>query len=111
LLPYSWPYLYDEDTVNALNGNGWGSLIDIYGPTPWLILFVYVGICFGLLRFNRWARKGHLFFGVATGLHSPIWGIGVSVGLDSVVGYFMTLCNGAVLVLGYFTSLDKEFNA
>ncbi len=109
-LPYTWVYLYEGDALNLLQWSGYGASIDLYGPIPYVVLGAYTAVLVGLALFQTWARPAFVILIVASVLTTPLWGISVVSPVGGAVGYVVSLADGAIITLAYFTTLSRDFD-
>ena len=109
-LPHFWGYLYDVETIEVLQWDGYGSKINIYGPIPYLIGILYLVSYAGLLAYKTWARNFFLLLTVFSFLSAPFWGIAIQGGYDAMVGYVVSLSDGVIITMTYLSSISNEFN-
>ncbi|GAB4187669.1 MAG: hypothetical protein Tsb002_13150 [Wenzhouxiangellaceae bacterium] len=108
-LPWLWGYIYSQVILDALSWNGYGSIIDIYGPVPYALAFLLLVSVIGLHQFKKWGRTLFLVATVISGLLSPFFGLAVIGNYDSIFPYFLTVSGGVILSLSYFSVLNSEF--
>ena len=102
-------YLYDQNTNDALTWNGYGALVPMHDLVPYAFLIAFGVVSIGLIFFKSWARTGFLFLTAIGFLLSPVIGLSVQTGVDSLLSYFINLSDGAILVMAYLTSINNEF--
>ena len=107
-IPFFWEHLYNDEQLNLLSWHGYESFIDIYGPIPYIIAFLYIVASLGLLSYKKWGRTMLLSLTIVTIF--PIWGYGVTPPIEGSIGYIVTLAQGVILTISYFTSINNEFN-
>jgi hypothetical protein len=109
LIPYGWQYIYSEETLNALAWNGYGGIVNIFGPVPYVFAaFLLVSLA-GLYKFKKWGRTCFMLYAISVGMLSPIFGLGVTAGIDGIVSYFFTFLSGFIISVSYFSSISNEF--
>lgn len=108
-MPYGWGYIYDYDVLTGLRWANFGSKIDIDGPVPYLVGFLYVAAYIGLLVYKQWARTLFLVLALFGVISSPFWGLGVQGNYDVMVGSIVTYCDGAIIAMSYLTSVSVRF--
>lgn len=108
-MPYMWHLMYDQETLNALSWNGHGGEINLYGPIPYIISGITLISLVGLHQLKKWGRKLLLITVIASGLITPMFGLGVQGGFDSLAAYFLTIGTGAILSMSYFSSVAESF--
>ncbi|MCG7964530.1 MAG: hypothetical protein N0E54_17645, partial [Candidatus Thiodiazotropha taylori] len=47
VIPHFWPLLYDGQELDLITWHGFGSLVDLSGPIPYLVLIPYAVITYG----------------------------------------------------------------
>jgi hypothetical protein len=110
-MPLLWEYLYEGDVLNALSWNGYGSQINTNGPIPYIFLVAYGVICIGLINFKRWARTGYVIFTILSILITPFLGLSVQWGIESFLSYVISLGDGAIIAMLFFTNLSDKFES
>ena len=63
----------------------------------------------GLLFFNVWARRVYVVIVFLGGLLIPMYGMSVQSGYENALNYFMTLGDGFIICLSFFTSINQQF--
>ncbi len=94
LLFYGADSLLDESFLNAIS----------YG-----LLALYVLTYAGLYFFLRWARGIFLALALLGGLWIPVYGVAVQSGYEAMLGYFLTLGDGFLLGLAFFSKVSQRF--
>lgn len=110
-VPYMWPYLYDQATLDALSWNGYGGSIDIYGPLPYILMAIMLTSLIGLLFFKIWARNLFLLCTIISFGAAPFSGVIVQGPIESIPAGIISLCMGAILSMSYLSSVKSEFQA
>jgi len=109
ITPYFWAHIYSGDKLNMLSWDGFGAMYDINGPIQYLFLVAYGVVSIGLIFFQPWSKQlflGLTLLSIAITLFS---GISVYEPINGLLGYIMTLIDGSILTMIYFTSVSKEF--
>ena len=107
--PIAWPYLYEPETIDILKWSGYGSIINLSGPIPYLIGVAYLVATVGLLLFKNWGRVLFLMLTVVNAASMPLYGIGIQGPYESVIGNIVTVCDGVILAMCYLSSVSNEF--
>jgi hypothetical protein len=108
-LPYTWNFIYNKDELALLSWHGYGAYFDIDGPIPYLILVLYGVVSIGLIYFKKWARTAFVVITVASIVSTPLWGFAVSPAIDGIIGYIISISDGAILAIAFLTGLGAEF--
>lgn len=108
-MPLIWEYLYDYEILNRLQWDGYGGKINISGPIPYLFGIAYLICSFGLVLFKNWARTLFLILTIINVFSAPLWGMSVQGSYDTIPGYIVSLCDGAILSLAYLSGISSEF--
>jgi hypothetical protein len=107
-----WGFVYDEVSVRSLEWLGYGALIGreaiVNISNISLVLYIFVSV--GLFFYNSWARRMYIVLIVIGGITTPLFGLYVSSGYESAIGYFITLGDGFLLAVCYLTSIASKFN-
>lgn len=70
---------------------------------------LYLGAYLGLFFFQGWARHLLLLISLFGGLSIVLYGLSIQSSYESMLGYFMTLGDGFIIALAYFSSLSSKF--
>lgn len=111
-MPYLWPQIYSVEVQTFLNLSGLNSKIDMTGPLAYIISFVYIFSYIGLFYFHPIGRivfTALVIFNLTLG--SYILGYSATAYLDTSFGYLLTLLEGGVLMIIYFTEISTEFKS
>ncbi len=108
-LPFFWLEIYDQETLEVLNWHGYGGLLDIYGPIPYIFACALLISLVGLYQFKRWGRTIFMLVTIISGVVSPLWGLQTMGYFDSLPAYFVSIGSGAILAMSYFSSIGAEF--
>lgn len=108
-MPYLWEFIYDYETLNLLALNGWRSEVPYYNLVSFSFGFVYLIISIGLFLFNIWARTAFFYLTIATIIITPFLGASVMIKYDLMLSQIVTLLDGVILSMAYFTSISDEF--
>lgn len=108
---FPWGLGYDSESVSAMYWIGHDSIVSARVATilSYVFGFVYVAACVGLIYFIRLARFAYLVALVLGGAVVLLCGISVQSAYEASLGYFLTLGDGFVLALSYFTSINRNF--
>ena len=109
LTPYSWVYLYQDEIIDALSWNSYGSKFGANNFIGYAFFACYGVISIGLVLFKKWARSGFVVLTVLSVLTSPFWGLSVLYGYESALSYMLVLGDGAILAIIYLTGISNEF--
>lgn len=107
LLPYA-PRTFSREVETILSWGGYGGAPWVNDPRFYLSLGVSKLIAsLGLILFLSWGRWLFLVV-VAIGLASaPFAGVSAAVPLDNIVGYLLTLTEGAILALAFSSPISE----
>ena len=109
LLVQYWPAIYDEASLNAMSWNQYGALV-VHGDLFYVILLaLYAVVYIGLFAFNKYARHALVVLVLFAIVSSPFEGLAVSGGIDSGLGYALSVIEGVLISMAYFTSLHAKF--
>ncbi len=107
-----WDFAYPDNSVNALMWLGTNSIIEshtfiiFYSNT---LITLYLIAYIGLLFYNRTAKLLYFILVIGNGLASPLFGISVQSGYESLIGYFLVIGDGMILCMILFTSISQKF--
>jgi len=109
-----YPYLniveYSEKESTLLTYAGFESLIPHSNILYWSILCVWLIICVALYFFIPIARTVFLAMVVLEVVTSLFFGYLVLTPVEATLLHLLTLSDGALLIIAYFTSVSSEFN-
>ena len=108
-IPYAWPMLYNEQQLSILSLHGYGSFYDLYGSYPYILMFLYLSASIGVLLFKPWAKPTFLVLTLVSIFTVPFMGVTISEPIIGTLGYIITLIDGSILTMLYFTSVSNEF--
>lgn len=108
-VPFFGPSMYEQEVLDALSWHGYGGVLDVYGPIPFIIAILLMISLVGLHQFKPWARILFTVVTVISGLATPLWGLQVVGSYDTIFGYFVAIGSGAILSLSYWSELSDEF--
>lgn len=108
-ISYSWPYIYDQATLDAHSWNGYGGVINIYGLTPYVLVAAILASLIGLLFFKIWARNLFFICTVVSIAMGPFSGIVVQGPVESVPSGIIALGMGGILAMSYLFSVKNKF--
>lgn len=106
-----WGFAYQNGADSALYWLGFNGVlsskfvIKLSVGMTLLYLFAYAGVFF----FQNWARSLLLGLSCVGGLLIPFYGISVQSGLEAMLGFFVSVSEGAVLGIVYFSEIRKKF--
>lgn len=107
-----WDFAYRNGANGALFWLGANAFIEspevisAYSNVVTIIyLITYLGLFFCIAVF----RPLFLVLVVIGGLTIPLFGLSVASGYESMLGYFMTLGDGLILCMIYFTEVSRSF--
>lgn len=107
-----WDFAYKNQADMALTWAGANALLD--RETTFVLSNFLTGIYavayIGLFFLQRWARILFLILCIFGGFIIPVYGISVQSGIESMLGYFMSLIDGVLIAVLYFTNASKKFN-
>lgn len=109
---FPWSRLYSPSSLVLLDRVGTDSLVSV-GVMMMLsviISVIYLLSCLGLIFFVSFARKAFIFNSIFGGACIFLYGISVQSSYEAFLGYFMTLGDGAIIVLSYSASINDRFN-
>lgn len=107
-----WDFAYHSGAKEALFWLGANSVIEsskvIYTYSN-VITIIYLASYIGLFFFIPMCRPIFMILVVIGGLTIPLFGFSVESGYEAMLGYFMTIGDGLILCMIYFTPLAECF--
>ncbi|MDH0894838.1 MULTISPECIES: hypothetical protein [unclassified Pseudomonas] len=110
LMPYAWHLMCSQEELDALSWNGYGGWVSFYGPIPYIITGVTLISLVGLHQLKRWGRTLFLIIVIISGLITPMFGLIVQGGFDSLISYFLVIGIGAIISMSYFSSITEQLD-
>jgi len=106
--PYMWHLLYEEEIIHVLRYTGYGYSFPI--PYMGYVFLTLYGIAsFGLVMFKDWARIGFLVVTIFALMITPFTGLAITGWYESVLWSLLTMTEGMIIALAYFSSIRNEF--
>jgi hypothetical protein len=106
---WGWSYFGGQD---ALYWVGYGAILHrnldivITYATSAGFLISYIGLYF----LQNWARYLLLVTTMVSVLLAPLYGISVSSGMESMMGYFLAVFSGVVLAMSFYSGVANYFH-
>ena len=110
LVPFFDYHWLNEEELTILSASGYGSLIPESQLLYWFLFVAWIVISIGLWLFIDVARTAYLYLLVATSVASFFWGFNIFTPYENGIQNIVTLSDGAILVMAYFTSINNEFS-
>lgn len=107
-----WGFAYHDGAMESLVWLGANSLI---GSRDFIILYsnaitiLYIVSYIGLFFFSAIFRAVFMSLVIGGGLAVPLFGLRVESGYESMLSYFMSIGDGVVLSMIYFSDIKKLF--
>ncbi|MCF6282681.1 MAG: hypothetical protein L3J28_10840 [Candidatus Polarisedimenticolaceae bacterium] len=108
--PYNAPWLYETEILNALSWSGWGGNELLAEKISGLLIIAWLATAFGLWFFKAWARTTFVVLNISTVILTPIFGLLVQSSVDVILTQVMTIADGMLLFMCYFSSVSANFN-
>jgi len=110
-IPYIEYNFYGPEKNDLMRWTGYGAPLDwdalVY---LWYAFLVAYGVtCIGLIYFKAWSRECFLLVKVIVLLLSFVYGVSVISEFSSFYGQIMTLIDGFIIAMIYFSDLRMEF--
>lgn len=108
---FPWGSLYSERSVAALLFHGADSMLGEHAlnVASYFILVLYLMAYAGMYFFMRWARWFLLALLLLGGLWIPVYGVAVQSGYEAMLGYFLTLGDGFLVGISFFSGVSQRF--
>lgn len=107
----SWDFAYHGGAEAALIWVGANALISeqaiIFISLVLTVLYFLAYI--GLFFYQSWARLLLVLISLLGGFGIVLYGLSVMSGYEAVIGYFLTLGEGMIIAMAYFSSLSQRF--
>lgn len=106
-----WGLAYDQESIAALVWLGYGAILSeqTIGFISYVVVFLYSLAYIGLFYFYRPARTIYLLLIIVNGLFMPAYGLLVQSGFENMLIYFITIGDGFIIAMAYFTNISKRF--
>ncbi len=107
-----WGSFYINDSNAALYWLGMNSLIDTHSIIiiSNIVTVLYLVAYLGLIFFKKWARTTFIVVSIAGGISISLYGISVQSNYEAMLSYFMSLGDGFIIAISYFTNIDTRFS-
>ena len=109
VIPYYWGLIYTNEEMELLAWHGYGAQLDVYGPSLYILSAVYVLVYIGLIFYKAWAKPSFLLITIISIAITPFMGITINEPINNILGYTLSLIDGAILTMLYLTSVSNEF--
>lgn len=113
LFLFPWRFVYSELGLEALSFLGIDALI--HPNFIWKISILFTGAYFisyiGLLFFKSWARIFFVALSIIGGIGISLYGINVQSSFESMVGYFISIVDGFIIALAFFSPVSEKFQS
>lgn len=106
-----WGFAYENGAEAALSWLGANSLIShqVTIIISNIVTAIYIVTYFGLIFFQNWARNSLLLISIIGGVSISLYGLSIQSGYEAMLSYFMTLGDGVIIAISYFTSINLKF--
>jgi hypothetical protein len=101
--------VYSQEELNLLMWDGWNSKIQISITASWLIFSAWLLCSIGLFFTIKYTRECFVFVIIGSTLLSFFQGFRVVPPIDGVLLNLVTMADGAVIYMAYFSSISKRF--
>ena len=108
-LPYFDAGWYTNEEINLLMWDGWAAKIQTSDTSTWLLFAAWLSCSIGLFFTIKYTRECFVVLVVGTTLLSYFMGFRVTAPIDSVLLNFVTMADGAVIYMAYFSSVSERF--
>lgn len=109
-LPYFDLVWYTEDEINLLAWDGWNRKLVMSNATYWFICSLWLSSSITLFFTVKYSREFFLFLVCSTTLVSFFWGFRVFAPIENVLAEIITMADGAIIYMAYFSSISQRFN-
>lgn len=109
--PYNTEYIYDKDTIDALQWAGFGGNYFYLSYFSYVLFVLYLVSAFGMLLYIKRARQLFVILTIINIVSVPFAGLAVSTSIDNFLINITGLCDGAVLFMAFFSSISTNFEA
>ena len=109
LSPYIDMSLLDQQTLDVLTWDRYGAIYEMPVLLDWFFVFLWLPLAIGMWVFNPLARTGYLGFSIFFLFLLPFEGLFVATGFEMMLYQATSFLDGAILVMAYFTGLNKRF--
>ena len=106
-----WGFAYDENSLVTLTYLGSNAFVET-GVIIWTSNILTIGYIFsytGMFFFKSWARRLFLSIALIGGIGILLYGLSIASAPEAMLGYFITLGDGFIIALAYFTPNSKKF--
>jgi len=100
---------YTKDEMNLLMWDGWGAKIQPSIINDCLLFFAWLACSIGLFFTVKYTRELFVFLIITTTVLSYFLGFRVTTPLDNVLLNTITMADGAIIYMAYFSSVSEHF--
>jgi len=109
---FPWGFAYRNGSIAALGWLGVNAMISddsiIFSSN--FLTVAYACIYLGMIFYRRWARTALVAISLLGGIAIPLFGISVQSGYEAMIGYFMTLGDGFIMAISFFSDPREKFS-
>jgi hypothetical protein len=106
---FDFSSVYSQEELNLLMWDGWNSKLQISITASWLIFSAWLLCSIGLFFTIKYTRECFVFVIIGSTLLSFFQGFRVVPPIDGVLLNLVTMADGAVIYMAYFSSISKRF--
>jgi len=107
--PYNILEIYDLEVFDILSMAGYGSLDINWNAISYITLSLYLFSAVGMWFYINWARNLFLIITVVTVVMTATGGVSVETSIDATLSYLISLSDGALLFMCYFSSVSEKY--
>jgi hypothetical protein len=108
-LPYTNYSNSSEYELSLLSGNSYESILPNNDLIYWSLFAIWMILSIGLYFYKKIARALFLIMIIVTSLANFFWGYRVFTPLEAGLVNAISISDGAILVLVYFSALNSRF--
>lgn len=108
--PFVDPLLFDEQRLLDWSASGYDAKLPFPAWYPYLWLVYFLIVAYGLYNFHRWSRDALIIGYLAGFLLAPVHGTTIQSPASEVVSILITLLDGIVIGMAYFSSVAERFD-
>lgn len=109
-LPYFDYFWLSDEELQILSYDGWGSELPNNLFFIWGLFLTWISISIGLFFFVPIARTAFLILLVFSVILTFFWGIRIHTPLSVLLSGIISMSDGAILIMLYFTSVSSKFS-
>jgi len=94
---------------SIMEWNFYNEIVSIPAVINWIMFLLFNMASIGMLFFKRECRDLFLILMIGSFILTPLRGVSVMTAIDASIGYYITIIDGFILALAYYSELSDNF--